>query len=453
MTSRNNNGKVGGSGRRRKRQAAESDFVGEFPTTLGAGDDEDFVRGNDEEFSEAAMRKLQRQINSEDQEQVNEPYHMWSAKAKKANEAFISFVATQVQRRAVVPDDPKVHERFRRAEAAAGGEQGPASISIFDVRKPDPDYATKMRGVGERAPKRASDPLSHRHTKEATLIVELRNANGFDARQPLPAGVAESERFCDACIPELCERAFHCLDTYDQAVRAAARLTQARATPTTLAGFIKTLRAECAMPVFCVRFLHDATLEVCLHMESNASYFAVFALSIAKQVAFMAASENKSTDQMLKLLRSRVCLQIAEEREKSEKRLHTAAMLLQAPLTSLTAAQITEREKYVQDEREFRALADHFHVRFEDADANQLEYRDIAVHSPFAAFSIDKSPLLSSLECSYLYMYFATCQCLMQDTDTEETTAATSTADDRALVASIGYDFNAKLDKSKEKPK
>lgn len=459
--------------KRARRQALESDLLDEGIRTLSNG-----VAEAEKDFTDAALLKLQRQVNSEELVSKVIPYSMWSPELRKNNEKFISHVATLIEKRSVVPDDRALHERLRRAEAARAPERGAASVALYDAVRPDPSYAHKRLGVGDVAQRRIGGPIDHGHRKETTRIGEMRTLNELDNTLPLPADIVDTERFCDACIPVDCQTALHSLSTYDQALRFASKISlgdkkkklQNAATNTgsltthTLASFVKTIQNECAMPIFCVRFLCDTTIEVCAHMETNACYFAIFAFSIAEHVCEMAKTQRVSEERALEILRARVCAEVSKEREISEKRLSETAQLLQAPSHSLSKEQISERAKMISDEREFRALADKFHLTFEP-NATDKDEAAISRYCKLAVFAPNKSPLLLSLACSYLYTYFATCQCLMDLPDEKDPVEATrsnkgrsggaevrlrsetSMVDGMALTSSIGFNFNETLDR------
>lgn len=478
-------------GKRTLRQAAENELLDDDFRTINDG-----LFQADSSFSDAALRKLQRETEREVRVPVVPPYHMWPEGARKGNEAFINHVATLVERRAIVPADPTVREHLRRVEASRATERGYASIAIYDSRRHDPEYARKPLGLGDKSHRPSGGSIDHPHLKETTRIAEIRVASGLPNTEPLSDDIVESERFSDAIVPVDCEHTLHMFDTYEQATRFATKLSRSEkkrrlsadagggGDTRTLGSFVKTMRAECAMPAFCVRFLHDETIELCLHMESNAAYFAVFAFSIAEYVRQAAARDSVDKQRALRILRARVCSEVEGERKKSEKRLETAAQLLQAPLESLSNDQLTERSKMVQDEREFRALADRFLVRFEDSVAPataaasatastttaagglvgaggsvDAEECKIALYSTLGVFAFDKSPLLLSLPCHFLYVYFATCQCLMDAPDSAPNAApaneqiavrpksTTAIIDGMALTSSVGFDFNKPLQK------
>jgi len=436
---------------------------------------EDGTYQSTNEFNDMAMKKLQREQAREIRKPGAIPYHMWSETARKGHEDFISRIATQVERRAITPNDPNVREKFRRMEAAHASEQGVASISIYDASRPDPEYAKKPLGVGDHAPRRIGGAIDHNHLKEETRIVEMRYANGLDTRRPISSETIATERFSEACIPVDCQSALHSLDTFDQANRFAAKMKSRDRTKSgpndkleSLESFIKTIRLECAMPIFCVRFLYDNTIELCMHMEANASYFAVFTFSIDEHVRYEARRNGADEDRELQIIKNRICAEVSKERKKSEERLRTVENLLQAPIHSLTTEQVSERTKMLEDEREFRALADKFHVRFEESPEAAEEDRLIARFCSLGVFAFVKSPLLLSLPCKFLYHYFSTCQCLMDVPEvappvSSATADASTSAENRlfkhkkaevrpksetdvidgnTITASIGFDFN-----------
>lgn len=416
-----------------------------------------------DEFNDLAMKKLQRETAREKRLPITKPYHEWPEAAKRANEMFISHVATLVEKRTVTPDDPALLERMRKTEAAMASEMGVASVSIYDARRPDPDYARHRLTIGQKNPNRTAGPFDHAHLKHTTRITEIRHENDFDPRKRIPADVVETERFTDACIAVDCQRALHNLDTYDQARRAAIKISELLAKGAIdekdmdIKSFVRTLKLECSMPIFCVRFLHDATVEICFHMESNASYFAIFAFSIDAYVECESKKNHTTVARELEVLHSRICTEVSEERDKSEKRLTTAAALLEAPLDTLNKTQLSERSKLIADEKEFRALADKFHVRYNEAKEDEKDERKIAKIYPLAVFAVNKSEILLSLPCKYLYMYFATCQCLLDapdesasknDTGLEVRDKSTTVyVDGMALTSSVGYDFTKPLSK------
>ena len=417
---------------------------------------------NDRDFSEAAFRKLQRTVNDDDPQPQVPPYYMWTERQQTLHKQMISRVATQIEKRIVVPDDKTLHEQLRKVEAAHAPEQGYASITILDVRNPDPDYATKMLKLGDKAPRRIGGSLDHTHQKETTRILEARYANGLDMRRAIPDAILQTERFADCCVPVDCERAIQSLNTYEQALRFSAKLlADARKkghVAATLASYLMTLRVECTTPVFCIRFLHDATLEVCTHMEANSSYFALFAFDFSDHVNFNAKRDAMLYERALCLVRSRISAEVAAERAKAEKRQETTTRLLDAPLESLSNEQIAERTAMLRDERDFRSLVDKFHVRFEEEAKDKpadSEERRIAQFETLGVFAIDKSETLRTLPCKYRYLYFATCQCLTdEETDTPSKSAtATTTAkavpgmsamiDGMSMTSSIGFNLSS----------
>jgi len=473
----NNNAR--GSNRPKKRDRTQAVMSAVLDDDLTFIEDGTYQTTN--EFNEMAMKKLQREQAREIRKPGAIPYHMWSETARKGHEDFISRIATQVERRSITPTDPNVRERFRRMEAAHASEQGVASISIYDASRPDPEYAKKVLNVGDHAPRRIGGAIDHNHLKEETRVVEMRFANGLDKRHPISSETIATERFSEACIPVDCQTALHSLDTFDQANRFAAKIKSRDRTKNgpnekleTLESFIKTIRLECAMPVFCVRFLYDNTIELCMHMEANASYFAVFTFSIDDHVHYEARRNGTDDERELQIIKGRVCAEVSKERKKSEERLRTAENLLQAPIHSLTNEQVSERTKMLEDEREFRALADKFHVRFEESPATAEEDQLIARFCSLGVFAFVKSPLLLSLPCKFLYHYFSTCQCLMDVPDdappvaqndaaaAAEASTATTTKkkkvevrpksetdiiDGHTITTSIGFEFNKNLKK------
>lgn len=462
------NNSARGSNRPKKRERSQAVISSVLDDDLTFLNDETYQSTN--EFNEVAMKKLQREQAREIRKPGAIPYSMWSEKAKEAHEQFILAVGMQVERRAITPKDPQVRETFRQREAARASENGVASISIYDARKPDPEYAKKPLGVGQQAPRRIGGAVDHNHLKEETRIVEMRFANGLNIRRPISVETIATERFSEACIPEDCQVALHSLDTFNQANRFAQKIKARERAKNVevdkidnLQSFVKTMRLECAMPIFCVRFLYDNTIELCAHMEANASYFALFAFSIDDHVKYEARRNNTDAARELQSIKGRICAEVVKERKKSEERLRTAENLLQAPIHSLTTDQVAERTKFLEDEREFRALADKFHVRFEESPADADEDKLIARYCSLAVFAFEKSPLLMSLPCKFLYHYFATCQCLMDlpddDPPASEAEASTSTAkkakkpavreknetdiiDGHTITTSIGFEFN-----------
>ena len=462
-------------GKRARRQAAVSALLDDDADQVAGIVDVDF--DGQGEFSNFALRKLQRQVNRDDPQPVVQPYHAWPEGARRANEAFVSHVATLVEKHIVAPRDPALREALRRTEALHAPERGYASISLYDARRADPTYAAQVLGIGDRAPRRIDGPLDHVHIKEFTRIAEMRVANGLNRHRPLERALVASENFVDACMPVDCAHALHSLDTYDQALRVGASLAAAAASRRVapLASFVATLAADCAMPVFALRFLHDATVELCMHMEATSSYFALFTLSIREHVAALARAASQSSADALVALRATVCAEVATERAKSEKRLDTAAALLQVPVEALSATQLRERETIVRDEREFRALADKFHVDFTAQDAAtagapgaEQEVQRNLQYATLVVFAIAKSATLMALPCTYSYVYFGVCQCLMDEpTATPPTTTPaangttllqTATArvtpvsgeqttmlDGVAMTSSVGFDFNKRI--------
>jgi len=451
-------------GKRARKQAALSEVIDDDLAIL-----EGTLPVGDTEFSGQSLRKLQKMVNDDDPQPVVPPYYLWSDKAQKLHKEMISRVATQIEKRIVVPADKQLHEQLRRTEAAHASEAGYASISLYDVRSPDPEYATRVRGVGDKPPRRIGGSIDHSHRKETTRILELRMANNLNTKKPVADDIVQSERFADCCMPVDCERALHSLNTYEQALRYARKLETLRAKnekPQTLASFVKTLRAECSMPVFCVRLLYDATLEICAYMEANGCYFALFTFSFDEHVKYCMRKDTTAAangvDYALHSLRSKIAAEIVTERAKSEKRLDASANFLEAPVESLNAEQRAERAAMLRDEYEFRSLIDKFHVRFEDKDDQQQQQQPqptnseeskIALTVALSVFAIEKSETLRTLPCTFRYLYFATCQCLTDDPDAvaaasttqpEVRPASSSTTtmiDGMSMTSSIGFNF------------
>lgn len=395
--------------KRKKSQAVLSSVVDDELTHL-----KDSIYQETDDYSTQAIKKLQKKTLNEKRVPCVPPYREWPEGARIAHEHFIAQVMKDIETYKIVrPADPDVLEKFRRAEAAQASEQGVASLSIYDARQPDPMYARNPLGTADIPKRVVSGPIEHRHDKETTRIAEMRALNGLDKKKRISNEDVCSEGFCDACMPEDCQKALHNLGTYMHALRFQAKIHRQKNKINTLQSFICTIRLECAMPIFCVRFLYDATLEVCLHMETNATYFAVFAFSFAEQVAAEAKRRNISKEEALESLKNLVCEEVAEERKKSEKRLDETASLLRAPLESLSTEQLKKRSQIQRDDREFRALVDQFHVRFDKAKAENVEQTAIASYSTVGVFAFEKSASLLDIRCEFLYVYFATCQCLM----------------------------------------
>lgn len=440
------------TGKRARGQAALSAVLDDDDALFG---DADGLPVRDADFNEVSFRKLQRAVNNAEPESKVPPYFLWSDRQKELHRDMIGRMAAQIQQRAVVPNDKQLHEQMRRLEASRAGEQGYASVSLLDTRQPDPDYATRMLRLGDTAPRRIGGAVDHAHQKEMARVLELRYANNLDRLRPVPRDIVQSERFSDCCIPVDSERAFHSLNTYAQALGIGRKLetlqtlkrhstaststsatAESKSTAQPLSAFLSTLRAECAMPLFCVRFLYDATLEVCLYMEATGAYFAVFAFDFTDEVKFRARQENTTFDEATRRVRAKIASEIAAERAKSEKRIDAVTKLLDAPIESLSTEQVVERTAMLKDEREFRSLIDRFHVRFEDelrdAPADSEE-RKIGAFVALAVFAVEKSESLRKLACRYLYVYFANCQCLT-DAETPSATSTTTTTNTSSIV-------------------
>lgn len=406
------------SGKRKVSQAVQSSVLDDELTHL-----KDSIYQETDDYSTMAIKKLQKKTANEKRIPRVPPYREWPEGAKLAHEHFIAQAMKDIETFKIVrPADPELLEKFRRVEASNAVDQGVASLSIYDARRPDPTYARNPLGTADTPKRIVSGPIEHTHDKETTRIAEMRAINGLDKKRRISDEDLCSEGFCDACIPEDCQKALHGLGTYVHALRFKSKIAKQKNKTNSLHSFICTIRLECAMPLFCVRFLHDATLEICLHMETNATYFAVFTFAFDEYVLDDAKKRNISKEEALRSLKNLVCEEIAQERKKSEKRLDETASLLRAPIESLSTDQLRQRAQIQRDDKEFRSLVDRFHVRFDEAKPDNAQEVAIAAYEAVGVFAIEKSPALLAIQCKFLYVYFATCQCLMDIPDASTST-------------------------------
>ena len=408
-----------------------------------------------DEYSSQAIKKLQKKTANEKRVPVVPPYSQWPEGARIAHETFIGQAMHDIELHKIVrPADPELHEKFRRLEAAQASEQGVASLSIYDARRPDPTYARNVLGTADAPTRTVTGPLEHRHDLQLTRVAEMRVTNGLDKKRRISNDVICSENFTDACIPQDCEKALHNFGTYQQVLSFGSKMRKTKSRRVnTLNSFIATIRLECATPIFCVRFLHDATIEICAHMETNTTYFAIFALSLDTYVASEARKKNCSFEEELAYLKRLVCDEITAERKKSEKRLDDTAKLLKAPIDTLSTEQLRQRAQIQKDDKEFRSLVDKFHIRFDEAKPENKVEQEIAQHCTIGVFAYEKSPSLLSFQCQFLYVYFATCQCLMDLPDPAAAAASSSSATNKAIeqqtmvgglavTSSLRFDFS-----------
>ena len=383
-----------------------------------------------EEIDNIAMKQLQREKDIQKNEVLEPempPMFMWPKETRDEYMNNIAFLAQAWEKRAIRPHDPATYTALRQNEAALAPTRAMASVSLYSAQRVDPHYANNPLSWGEKPKYRRGITTDHKHSKEQTVVLEIRNALDLPAREPVPDAVRLDENFSLAPMPEDCLTAVHSLDTYIPICRFARHLHKTSDQPQRVADTLADFARGCRTQLFCVRFIDDnATIEMCFYMEAMANYFAVLAFKIALNI------DDASRGATLRKIREQVCSEIETMRRQAENRMAdpfvTEAGLADSKYDSNNQL---KRELWLRDEKQFHALADRYHVDFAseatsvEADKQTLE---IAQFCPLAIFAPDKSTTLANLPCKFLYHYFTTCQCLMMDSDEEQTSDTAQTS-------------------------
>lgn len=347
------------------------------------------------------------------------PMFMWPKAAVDELQNNIGVLAQSIEKRIVRHSNPEVHRSLRQNEAAMASTRGAASLSLYTTEKADPDYASNPLAWCDKPKYRSGVVVDHRHDKETSVVLEMREALELPLTTPLPAEVLADEMFTLGAMPRDCVKALQSLNTHAQLERFSrterrkAHKRQAQTLREVLAG----VENSCRMALFCVRLLYDARVEVCYFMESLANYFGV--LSFELDIGVPADRAREALSQ----LRAQIVAEVRHRREEAEKRMREPNVSEDPLPTSLYTDDGEEQRKlWLKDAMAFSDLADLFHLDYEE-EAKQKDstpaVREIATFCPLAVFAPDKSTTLMRLPCIFSYHYYATCQCLIPKSEPE----------------------------------
>ena len=395
-------------------------------------DNFDIMSGRFRAVPEDQMSALDKRIRRMDEKNASrepkmhaKPLYQYSAKQRQAYYGLVGAIAQTVEDNIIRPKDPATLNDLRRRESASHNMSSSTSVSLYKTRTPNVRYASQgplgwlqQPGAVSTADNDSSNSNNnsislvdtwarnstipkHAHNKDDVLILDVRYSCGANLTGRLPSSVIRNILFPYFTLAPNEKTVLQRMSQHNSFVRFAEEFAREEMRGT----LDDVMKRSGAMSFFAVRFLYDEQIQLVYNMDLDAIYYGVLVFSLlTPAAAIMTAGQAEG-------FRARVKSEIVKERDKDSEKAKEPAATLTALVSDATVLEELEQ---------MRMLGESYckpHNEVSTSVGGTKVDRLIARSCPLSVYRAEKSASLLAAPIKFEYYHFASCQCVLDDSD------------------------------------